>query len=101
MNNKKFFVFTLLSIFSILIFLLSAFIIPTNLKDIDPAINQLEATSTLTVHFIDVGQGDSVLIQTPNGNTILIDGGPKKSASRLVSYIKGLGIDKKEIEILL
>jgi competence protein ComEC len=30
----------------------------------------------LHVSFLDVGQGDSVLIQTPNGQNILIDGGP-------------------------
>ena len=30
----------------------------------------------LHVSFLDVGQGDAVLIQTPNGQNILIDGGP-------------------------
>ncbi len=30
----------------------------------------------LHVTFLDVGQGDSILIQTPNGQDILIDGGP-------------------------
>jgi len=30
----------------------------------------------LHVSFLDVGQGDAVLIQTPNGQYILIDGGP-------------------------
>jgi len=30
----------------------------------------------LHVSFFDVGQGDAVLIQTPNGQNILIDGGP-------------------------
>lgn len=30
----------------------------------------------LTVRFLDVGQGDSILIQTPNGRTVLVDGGP-------------------------
>ena len=30
----------------------------------------------LHVHFVDVGQGDSVLIVTPEGRQVLVDGGP-------------------------
>lgn len=30
----------------------------------------------LTVKFLDIGQGDSILIQTPHGRTVLVDGGP-------------------------
>ncbi len=30
----------------------------------------------LTVAFLDIGQGDSIFIETPNGNQILIDAGP-------------------------
>jgi competence protein ComEC len=30
----------------------------------------------LHVSFLDVGQGDAILVQTPNGQNILIDGGP-------------------------
>ncbi|MBI4117927.1 MAG: MBL fold metallo-hydrolase [Parcubacteria group bacterium] len=30
----------------------------------------------LTVAFLDVGQGDSIFIEAPNGNQMLIDGGP-------------------------
>ncbi len=33
----------------------------------------------VTITYLDVGQGDSILIQTPSDNTILIDGGPDSS----------------------
>lgn len=36
--------------------------------------------SQLKVSFLDVGQGDSILIQTPYGQNVLIDGGPDDSA---------------------
>ena len=35
----------------------------------------------LSIHTIDVGQGDSILIQTPNFKNILIDGGDDNSPS--------------------
>ncbi len=38
--------------------------------------------NTLTVAFLDVGQGDAIFIEAPNGNQILIDGGPNKSVLR-------------------
>ena len=31
---------------------------------------------TLTVAFLDIGQGDSIFIEAPNGNQIIFDGGP-------------------------
>ncbi|MBI2046024.1 MAG: MBL fold metallo-hydrolase [Parcubacteria group bacterium] len=36
----------------------------------------------LTVAFLDVGQGDAIFIEAPNGNQILVDGGPNKSVLR-------------------
>ncbi|MFN8651149.1 MAG: DNA internalization-related competence protein ComEC/Rec2 [Gemmatimonadales bacterium] len=35
-----------------------------------------DADSGLTLHFLDVGQGDAAAIHTPAGHWILIDGGP-------------------------
>lgn len=35
-----------------------------------------ESRAGLLVHFLDVGQGDSIFIQAKNGNQVLIDGGP-------------------------
>jgi len=46
-----------------------------------------ENKDKLKVAFFDVGQGDSVFIETPNGNQILIDGGPDKKVLRELSKI--------------
>lgn len=55
--------------------------------------------SPLRVHYIDVGQGDSALIELPNGEKMLIDGGPRSAASRVVSYISNLGIERLDYVI--
>ena len=42
---------------------------------------------TLTVVFLDAGQGDAIFIEAPNGNQVLIDGGPNKSVLRQLSKV--------------
>ena len=37
-------------------------------------------SGVLTVVFLDVGQGDAIYIEAPNGNQVLIDGGPSSGA---------------------
>lgn len=40
------------------------------------AVVRADRHGELTVAFLDVGQGDAIYIETPNGNQVLIDGGP-------------------------
>lgn len=37
--------------------------------------NDRDNTGTLTVIFLDIGQGDAIFIEAPNGNQVLVDGG--------------------------
>lgn len=53
----------------------------------------------LQFHFIDVGQGDSSLIITPSGKTVLIDAGDEAHAKKVVSYIREQGIEKLDLVI--
>ena len=52
------------------------------------------SSSLLKVHFLDVGQGDSILIQSPNGKNMLIDGGGRSSGNDVVSFLKSKGVTK-------
>lgn len=52
----------------------------------------------LVVHYIDVGQGDSILIQTKEKN-MLIDSGPNDSIRKLSSYLNSLHIKKLDYVI--
>lgn len=46
----------------------------------------------LAVHFIDVGQGDAILIQLPNGQNMLIDGGEASKSSVVVDFLKSKNV---------
>lgn len=48
-------------------------------------------TKDIKIHYIDVGQGDSIFIELPNSETALIDAGTSKSGNQIISYIKNLG----------
>ena len=53
----------------------------------------------LTVHYLDVGQADSILIQSPSGKTMLIDAGNRDDSEFVKSYVGNLGIEKIDIMI--
>jgi competence protein ComEC len=44
----------------------------------------------LKIHFIDVGQGDAILIEAAGGKNILVDGGDRANsiAARIIDYLK-------------
>ena len=52
------------------------------------------ATKELKVHFLDVGQGDSILIQAPGGKNMLVDGGTKGQGAKVVSFLKSKGVKR-------
>jgi competence protein ComEC len=55
--------------------------------------SSLNKDNIMKVHFIDVGQGDSILIQV-NGINMLIDAGPAENSEDLISYLKKQKIRK-------
>ncbi|ASN06886.1 ComEC/Rec2 family competence protein [Virgibacillus necropolis] len=59
-----------------------------------------EQQSNMEVHFIDVGQGDSILLETPENKTILIDGGTPESGDDIVEYLKKQQVTKIDLLIV-
>ena len=47
----------------------------------------------LAVYVLDVGQGDSIFIVLPNGETLLIDAGERGSDKAVIAEIRSLGVD--------
>lgn len=61
---------------------------------VETSATQINPGNELRVHFIDVGQGDSIFIQSPDGKTMLIDGGKRDSGKEVVDYLRAQGVKK-------
>ncbi len=59
----------------------------------------IQGHGKLKVDFLDVGQGDSIYIQAPNGNNILIDGGIDRKVLSSLGNVLPFG--NKKIDIVL
>ena len=58
-----------------------------NLADNNPANGGNPADENLTVHFLDVGQGDSILLEY-NGKAMLVDAGEQNQGSGVSAYLR-------------
>lgn len=66
--------------------------LPTDNNDVISSIESI-SSEELEVHFIDVGQADSILIKT-GGNAMLIDAGDSKSGDTIRTYLVACGVTK-------
>lgn len=96
-SNKKRFTASLTAIILALLFLLleNAGIIDTHKEALPASGTFPESVASgegeMIVHFLDVGQGFSALVES-NGHYMLIDGGDRAYSSFVVSYLQRLGV---------
>ena len=78
---------------SVIVFLLSITLLSvTGCEQIELA-TDTEKNEGLNIHTIDVGQGDSTLLEC-NGNYMLIDAGETEYGKAVVDYLKQYNVDK-------
>lgn len=59
---------------------------------------ELTAAGEISVHYIDVGQGDCALVKT-DGMNVLIDSGEYTAAEDVIAYLSDMGIDRLDMVI--
>ena len=72
--------------------------IKDNLAD-DYGIPSLKNDKELTVHYVDVGQGDSILIQY-DGKNALVDSGDVSATDEIISYLNGHSVSRIDLLIV-
>ena len=60
---------------------------------------EIQTSQNLTMSFIDVGQGDSILVILPNTKTLLIDGGERHSSSKVLSTLQEHGLSYIDVVV--
>ena len=87
----------IISLFLILSLLLSGCVLEIALPaQSEPALDASSTGNTvLTVHYIDVGQADCILLET-EGKFMLIDGGNRDDSQLVVSYLEQQGVQELE-----
>lgn len=88
-NKKKVSLFSLL----IIICLMLTGYVQSNLTGTKGTPPPISDSSNMQVHYIDVGQADSILINS-NGHFMLIDAGNNDDDKLVVSYLQSQGVEK-------
>ncbi|MEZ4194802.1 MAG: ComEC/Rec2 family competence protein [Candidatus Paceibacterota bacterium] len=83
----RFFRFRLFTLGGLGIFILTVFVTPYFSEGQLASLGNSSSEGLLTVAFLDVGQGDAIFVETPDGVQLLIDGGPDAGVLREVSKV--------------
>ena len=57
------------------------------------------STDKMKIHFIDVGQGDCIFVEFPDGKNMLIDSGDNGEEDNVINYLKKLNV--KDITLVI
>jgi beta-lactamase superfamily II metal-dependent hydrolase len=60
---------------------------------------KIRSSQNLTIAFIDVGQGDSILVILPDTKTLLIDGGGRESSGKVLATLREHGLNYIDIVV--
>ena len=94
----------LLELVAVLLILISLLLLFENRQTGEPervstaAVLQQQDEGGLTVHFIDVGQGDCILAVC-GGETLLIDAGDNGTEQAVINYIRRLGVTRLDYAV--
>lgn len=64
-----------------------------------PPPQPLAPTGSLVAHVLDVGQGDAIAVRVPNGDWVLVDGGPRARSGDVVAALKDLGVTRLAVVV--
>ena len=81
-----------------LIIILQVNLQPFGSATISPIVLTTSCHDNVTVYFLDVGQGDSILVKTPSTN-VLIDGGPTVAGATVLNDLNAYNVTKIDLMV--